>query len=259
MTNMLRFDAEAARRTEAAYTTPELVAQRREVLRLLALQPGESVLDIGSGPGFLAAEMAAAIEPDGRVFAVDPSESMRELARSRNTALEIRSGSAEALPLPDDAVDVAVATQVLEYVPDVPRALAEMYRVLKPGGRALILDTDWASLVWHAPDEELMRRVLVAWDEHLVDPHLPRTLGRSLVRAGFQTGPPTVLPLLNVGNPRGSFSGSLLELVSGFVVDRHGLDSETVDAWAASMRAFDADWFFSLNRYVFLATRPLDG
>jgi hypothetical protein len=47
--------------------------------------------------------------------------------------------------------------------------------------------------------------------------------------------------------------------VSGFVVDRHGLDSETVDAWAASMRAFDADWFFSLNRYVFLATRPLDG
>ena len=48
---MLRFDAEAARRTEAAYTTPELVAQRREVLRLLALQPGESVLDIGSGSG----------------------------------------------------------------------------------------------------------------------------------------------------------------------------------------------------------------
>ena len=104
-----------------------------------------------------------------------------------------------------------------------------------------------------------MRRVLVAWDQHLVDPHLPRTLGRSMARAGFQTGPPTVLPLLNAGNPLGSFSGSLLELVSGFVVDRHGLDSETVDAWAASMRAFDADWFFQSNRSAFLATRPLDG
>jgi len=126
MTKMLRFDAEAARKTEAAYTTPELVAQRREVLRLLALQPGESVLDIGAGPGFLAAEMAAAIEPGGRVFAVDPSESMRELARSRSAALEIRSGSAEALPLPDDAVDVAVATQVLEYVPDVHEALLQV-------------------------------------------------------------------------------------------------------------------------------------
>ena len=146
---------------------------------------------------------------------------------------------------------------MLEYVPDVPRALAEIHRVLKPGGRVLILDTDWDSLVWHAPDEELMSRVLAAWEEHLVDPHLPRTLGRSLARAGFEAGPPTVLPLLNAGNAHDSFSGILLGLVATFVVDRHGLDRETVDAWAASMRELDTDWFFSLNRYVFLATRPL--
>lgn len=156
MTNMLRFDAEAARRTEAAYTTPELVAQRREVLRLLALQPGESVLDIGSGPGFLAAEMAAAVAPGGRVFAVDPSESMRELARSRNTALDIRGGSAEALPLPDDAVDVAVATQVLEYVPDLPGALVEIRRVLRPGGLLLSLDFD-------RPANPLVRAVYLSY------------------------------------------------------------------------------------------------
>ena len=152
-----------------------------------------------------------------------------------------------------------VATQVLEYVPDVPRALAEIHRVLKPGGRVLILDTDWDSLVWHAPDEEQMGRVLAVWEEHLADPHLPRTLGRSLARAGFEAGPPTVLPLLNAGNPRDSFSGSLLGLVATFIVDRHGFDSETVDAWAASMRELETDWFFSLNRYVFLATRASAG
>jgi hypothetical protein len=60
MAEMLQFDAETARRVEAVYTTPDVVAQRRDVLRILALRPGETVVDIGAGPGFLAAEMAAA-------------------------------------------------------------------------------------------------------------------------------------------------------------------------------------------------------
>ena len=177
-------------------------------------------LDIGAGPGFLAAEMAAVVEPGGRVFAVDPSESMRELARSRGAALEIRSGSAEALPLPDDAVDVAVATQVLEYVPDVHEALAEIRRVLRPGGRLLVLDTDWDSIVWHSSDPERMRAVLAAWEEHLADPWLPRTLGPALRDAGFDVGPPTTFALLNTGTARGTFSAGLIPLIADFVVGR---------------------------------------
>ncbi|HKQ42793.1 MAG TPA: methyltransferase domain-containing protein, partial [Pseudonocardia sp.] len=113
---MLQFDAETARRIEATYTTPDVVAQRREVRRLLAPRPGEHIVDIGAGPGFLAAEMAA---EGARVVAVEPSASMRELARARGVDFAIEDGSAEALPLPDGAVDAAVATQVLEYVPDV--------------------------------------------------------------------------------------------------------------------------------------------
>ncbi len=259
MSGMIEFDEDAAHRMEAAYTTPDIVAQRASVLSMLALEPGEHVLDVGVGPGLLAAEVAAEVGAGGRVCGIDVSDSMLALAASRragpdDATLELARGSAEEIPYDDGSFDVVVTTQVLEYVPDVPRALAEIHRVLKPGGRALILDTDWDSLVWHAPDEELMARVLVAWEEHLADPHLPRTLGRSLARAGFDVGPPTVVPLLNAGNASDSFSGVLLGLVAGFVVDRHGLDRETVVAWAASMRELDTDWFFSLNRYVFLAT-----
>ena len=65
-----------------------------------------------------------------------------------------------------------------------------------------------------------------------------------------------MLPLLNVGDPHDSFSGFLLGLVAGYVVDRNGLTSQEVEAWAESMRALGEDWFFSLNRYVFLASRP---
>src|SRR3954471_15805542 len=56
-----------------------------------------------------------------------------------------------ALPLPDGVADVAVALQSLAYVPDVARAIGEIARVLRPGGRAAALDTDFASVVWHGP------------------------------------------------------------------------------------------------------------
>ncbi len=64
-----------------------------------------------------------------------------------------------------------------------------------------------------------------------------------------------MLPLLNVGDAEESFSGVLLGLVAASWSTAHGLTRETVDGWVASMRALEADWFFSLNRYVFLAAR----
>jgi len=218
------------------------------------------VLDVGVGPGILAAEIAAEVGATGRVCGIDVSDSMLTIAGARATrphaaTLELTRGGAEDVPYDDRSFDAVVTTQVLEYVPDTPRALAEIHRVLKPGGRVLILDTDWDSLVWHSPDPQLMDRVLVAWEEHLAHPHLPRTLARSLARAGFKVNPPTVLPLLNTGNAHDGFSAILLDLVATFVVDRNGLDRQTVDAWVASMRDLETDWFFSLNRYLFLATR----
>jgi arsenite methyltransferase len=250
---MLQFDAETARRIEATYTTPDVVAQRREVRRLLALQPGERVVDIGAGPGFLAAEMAA---EGARVFAVEPSASMRELARARDVDFAVEDGSAEALPLPDGSVDAAVATQVLEYVPDVPGALAEIRRVLRPGGRVLLLDTDWDSVVWHSSDADRTRAVLAAWEEHLADPYLPRTLGGALREAGFAEVTPSVWPLFNAGADRGTFSNGLVPVIAAFVAGRRGVTAETAQGWVDDLDALGEATFFSINRYLFRARVP---
>lgn len=220
MAGMLGFDEDAAGRLEAAYKTPDIAAHRAHVLSMLALLPGEQVLDLGVGPGFLAAQMAAEVGADGRVCGIDVSPSMLAIAAARDTGpdaatVELARGRAEDIPYDGGSFVVVVATQVLEYVPDVPRALAQIHRVLRPGGRVLILDADWDSLVWHAPDLELMGRVLLAWEEHLAHPHLPRTLARLLAGAGFEVRPPTALPLLNTGDARDSFSGILLGLIAG--------------------------------------------
>jgi len=260
---MLNFDSEASRQVEAVYTTPDVVEQRRAVLDLLALRPGERVLDIGVGPGLLAVEMARAVGPAGAVSGVDISEQMLAIAGRRaagagpdSAPIEVRAGGADALPYPDASFDAAVSTQVLEYVPDIPGALAEIRRVLKPGGRVLVLDTDWDSIVWHTSDRQRMARLLTTWEQHLVDPGLPRTLFVALRDAGFAPATPVVVPLLNVGYRADTYSGGLIDIVGGFVDGRDGWTAADVQDWKDELRSLGDAYFFSLNRYVFRATRP---
>ena len=197
------------------------------------------MLDIGSGPGLLAHEMAADVGPGGSVDGVDPSDSMLAIARRREPAagaatVTLAPGDAGMLEFADGRFDALTATQVYEYVADLPAALAEARRVLRPGGRLLILDTDWDSIVWHSSDRERMRRVLGAWDEHLVDPHLPRRLGALLEDAGFEVRERAAIPLLNAGFDPDSFSAGLIGMVAAFVPGRHGLTESDARDWAGT-------------------------
>jgi SAM-dependent methyltransferase len=106
------------------------------VLRLLGSSPG-SVLDCGMGPGRLLLELERRGSP---VAGIDVSAEMVALARARlpRSADRLVQGTVESLPFPSEDFDAAVATGVLEYVEDVPSALAEVARVLRPGGLFIV-------------------------------------------------------------------------------------------------------------------------
>jgi arsenite methyltransferase len=184
---------------------------------------------------------------------------MLAIARNRCGArAEFVSADATRLPLNDAEFDAAVATQVYEYVADLEAALAELFRVLRPGGRALILDTDWDSIVWHSSNPARMKRVLAAWDEHLADPYLPRTLGPRLEQAGFARRRSEARVTLETTCGDDTLSGGLIGLASAFVPGRVGVTSAETETWSRDLRqlAHDGKYFFSLNHYLFLAEKP---
>ena len=109
------------------------------------MKAGEAVVDIGSGAGFDALQSALQVGPSGRVIGVDMTPAM--LARARESAdslglrnIEFREGLAESLPVEDGTADVVTSNGVINLTPDKLAVLKEIYRVLKPGGRAQIAD-----------------------------------------------------------------------------------------------------------------------
>lgn len=107
----------------------------------LNIPPGGIALDVGSGPGNVTASLARAAGPDGLALGVDISEPMLERAVRNEAGPQVGfiKADAQRLPLRDDTVDAVVSTAVLQLVPDPTAALAEMARVLRPGGRLAIM------------------------------------------------------------------------------------------------------------------------
>ena len=256
----INFSQGIAKALERFYGTRDVVAQRAATMDALNIQPGEAVLDLGCGPGYLCEDLANATGPQGRVLGLDISADLIALCEARPHAdwLDYNVSDATALPLPDAQFDVVACTQVAEYIPDVPAVLSEIYRTLKPGGRVLIVATDWDTVAWHSEDPERMSKVMRAWEAHCAHPRLPRKLAPLMRQAGFEVTSVKMFPLINIRYEKEAYSYGISKMIRDFVIKGKHLAEPLTDAWFAEMASLDkaGHYYFTSARMFFSARKP---
>jgi len=260
MGETLSYDESEAKQEEAIYRTPAAADRRALVRELLAPTAGEDVLSIGCGPGFEPAELAPAVGDGGRVLGLDRSPAMLALSAKRcvdHPQVGLAMGDAAALPLPEDGVDAVVAVQVYEYLDDVDAAAAELARVLRPGGRAVICDADFETMVWRSPNPDRMARVLAAFDDHCPHPRLGSRLAPILRDAGLTVDRVVPNTFCNTRSEEGRFVHHLAAFIEEYAADHEAIGPEEARAWTADRReqAAGDGTFFSFTQYCYLVRK----
>jgi SAM-dependent methyltransferase len=256
----LAYNEEESKRTEQAYLSPEIVRQRTRTIEVINPQRGEQIVDFGCGPGLLVYELAAAVGDAGRIVGADSSAPMIELAENRCSQLSnvaFVESDATNLDIEDAGADVVTCIQVLLYIADVEKALDEMFRVLKPGGRAIIMETDWRSAVLNSNDEVLTEKIIEAWDKAVPSPRLPARLGPLLRGAGFTSVHAEAFPLLSTDCTPGGYSMVMMTQCAEAACDQDLItDSESQD-WLEDLARLGAEdaYFFCVNRFLFSAVK----
>ena len=166
----------------AADAVGAVASYRSQLVESLELRTGDTVLDVGCGPGTHTAAVADA--HDGPVIGLDRGSMIEEAwAQHPGSSVRWTIGDAARIPLDDDAVDAVFAERVLMYVVDAPAVVAEMMRVLRPGGRIALFELDYAGMVLGGdPDtSDAVHEVVCAT---VNDDRMGRRLGPLLADAG---------------------------------------------------------------------------
>ncbi|MDT0304753.1 methyltransferase domain-containing protein [Streptomonospora wellingtoniae] len=173
-------------RLDAFDDLPDAVALRRRSYQLLGLGAGDSVVDAGCGAGRAVGEIAAIIAGrGGSVVGIDLDEDMIATARLRCPEADFHVGDANALSLDDSSVTAYRADKVLHALTDPAAALAEAHRVLRPGGRIVLVGQEWDGCLVDAESRDLTLRITRAWADALPSPGSARAFPRLLRQVGF--------------------------------------------------------------------------
>jgi ubiquinone/menaquinone biosynthesis C-methylase UbiE len=174
---------------DAANALPGVAGWKPDILDALRLERGANVLDIGCGTGTDVFDLVEKVGPAGHVTGVDFSESLIaeavRRAEGRNLPVSFEVGDAQNLRFPDGTFDAVRTERMLMHVPEANKALSEMSRVLRRGGRMAVHDFDWESQFCDSPYKETTRRITLSFCDSMRSGWIGRQLPRIFREVGM--------------------------------------------------------------------------
>jgi ubiquinone/menaquinone biosynthesis C-methylase UbiE len=222
-----------------------------------ALEPvaGEAALDVGSGTGGDVVTLAQLVGPTGRAVGVEPSPGLRAVAVNRAPAVEFVDGNALSLPFEDSSFDVVRCERVLQHLSDPAKAVGEMARVLKPGGRFAQIENDWGTAIVDPADPEVFARMVDFFLARSGNRYSGRKVRGLLAGAGLEITEETAATWIEP--QEGALTGIITTMITGAaaaeVITREEADAFSNGiAEAAQRGAFHQ----SFTMYGVAATKP---
>ena len=225
-----------------------LAAQEDAALREAGLIDNGALLDIGCGPGFVAGRLAAS-RPGLVITGMDRDEGLVARASESIESVRFVHGLADALPFDDDQFDGALSRLVFRHLPDVSAALGEAARVLRPGGRLVLVDSDDDALLLH-PTPHGFQEVLAARQETSrrrgANPCIGRELPALLRAAGFEDVRIHLVHISSVAIGPAAFAAIVLAPIADGV-DADLVAPEQVEAAARALETWGRGDSFGLT------------
>ncbi|RDI43847.1 methyltransferase domain-containing protein [Nocardia mexicana] len=238
---------------------PGIRRLRRWAHEALAVRPGESAVDIGSGSGSEVLAFADAVGPDGTAVGVEPDPDLLTAAERRagqaGSAARFLPGDAYNLPVSSDSFDVALCERVFQHLTAPQRAVGEIARVLRPGGRVVVMDSDWGTAIVHPGDRHVVQQVIETLISSTTDPFAGRRLPGLLTQAGLvidDFGSHALVQEHSMG------AGALVARVSAMAVARGAITEQQREQLLADLEAGarTGDIHLSVTIFAVLAHKP---
>lgn len=255
----MKFDNEVGSLQRLMAASIAGISRRQSILESLRLNAGDRVIDIGCGGGQLLGHLAKAVGEDGLVHGLDPSADQLQQASAACadvSNISFLERPADDTGLDNDSCDAATSTQALEYIPDVDAALAEIARIVRPGGALVNISILWDHFGFHGADEALNKRINDAFKAHCSHQMLPMALPGKLQRLGFRHIRDRSLAFVITQRDRNSPALYTEQVMAGFAL-KQGVPATDVEAWRAQLAQAESDGRFGFTSFPVLTTAYL--
>jgi ubiquinone/menaquinone biosynthesis C-methylase UbiE len=239
---------------------PAIQRLRAAATELLGARLGHQLVDVGCGTGDLARALGGRVGPSGTVLGVDASETMLTEARRRAGAttlpVEFRRGDILHLDLDDAGCDGTVCERVFQHVASPPAAIAELVRITRPGGRIVIIDTDWGLHAIHGADPNLTATIANCWAENAANGLVGRQLPALFADAGLRD-PIVRAETMTSTDPMRPARPPFTTMAA--VAARAGaVSAKQADSWLGQLvdAARRGHFFWALTMFAVASTRP---